>query len=65
MAGGVASSSFIRNAVQKRINTICKGRNDRPQLVFSSPDLSGDNAVGTALLAGRLFQNSGHLLTNQ
>lgn len=62
MAGGVASSSFIRNAVQKRINTICKGRNDRPQLVFSSPALSGDNAVGIALLAGRLFHSAGSIL---
>ena len=65
MAGGVASSSFMRKAVQKKIIAVCRGRTDSPQLVFSSPDLSGDNAVGTALLAGRLFQNSGHLLTNQ
>ena len=62
MAGGVASSSFIRKAVQNRIKTICKGRNDRPQLVFSSPALSGDNAVGIALLAGRLFHSAGSIL---
>jgi N6-L-threonylcarbamoyladenine synthase len=45
MAGGVASSMTVR----KLISLKAESRN----IIFGDPDLSGDNAVGIALLARR------------
>lgn len=47
MAGGVASSDTLRNIISK------KSERERYRIVFGDADLSGDNAVGTALLARR------------
>ena len=44
MAGGVASSRCFRAIAQ---------RSSLKDIRFGSPELSGDNAVGTALLAKR------------
>ena len=44
-SGGVSSSGYIRSQIPKRL----KGYN----IVFGSPELSGDNAVGTALIMVR------------
>ena len=48
MAGGVASSSFIRSSIRANLPP------DGPEIIFGSPALSGDNAVGVARLAHRL-----------
>ncbi len=45
MAGGVASSRFVRNTISSSDTNI----------VFGKPELSGDNAVGTALLTRRKY----------
>ena len=51
MAGGVSSSSFIRD----RIRDIAQSSKDiYPEIIFGDPHLSGDNAVGTARLARRI-----------
>ncbi len=47
MAGGVASSRTFRAIVQ---------RSDLRSIRFGSPELSGDNAAGTALLAKRIYE---------
>ena len=47
MAGGVASSRTFRAIAQK---------NKSLDIRFGSPALSGDNAVGTALLVGRIYE---------
>ena len=50
MAGGVASSTFIRNRISQY---------DRlPDIVFGEPALSGDNAVGTAFLAAGRYHDA-------
>ena len=45
MAGGVASSRTFRAIA---------GRNSQAVIHFGAPELSGDNAVGTAILAKRM-----------
>lgn len=50
MAGGVSSSSFIRDKISESLKDA--------QVVFGSPVLSGDNAVGTARLARRIYESS-------
>jgi N6-L-threonylcarbamoyladenine synthase len=52
MAGGVSSSSYIRNSIRDKL------RSDSPEIVFGSPELSGDNAVGIARLARRLHETT-------
>lgn len=47
MAGGVASSRTFRAIAE---------RSDLKNLVFGAPELSGDNAVGIALLAKRIYE---------
>ena len=49
MAGGVASSEYIRSIIERQ-----KGSAD---IRFGKPSLSGDNAVGIARLAHRLQEN--------
>lgn len=55
MAGGVASSRYIRN----RINELSANKPDL-QIIFGKPALSGDNAVGTARLARRIHSLGSH-----
>lgn len=50
MAGGVASSETLRNIISS------KHDKDNYKIVFGDPKLSGDNAVGTALLARRIHK---------
>lgn len=47
--GGVASSHLLRELLTKRLQA---GRHD-VELYFARPELSGDNAVGLALIAAR------------
>ena len=46
VTGGVASSPLFREMLRKRSDSIRKA----PQIVFGTPELSGDNAVGVALI---------------
>ena len=46
VTGGVAGSPLFRQLLGDR----CRGRRDAPKLCFGRPDLSGDNAVGVALI---------------
>lgn len=48
MAGGVASSSYIRNALN---DISCS---------FVSPELSGDNAIGISMLGRRAYYETGN-----
>ena len=48
MAGGVASSETLRNIIKS------KHENDLYEIVYGDAKLSGDNAIGTALLARRI-----------
>lgn len=50
MAGGVASSRTVRKLISLKA--------DSGNILFGAPDLSGDNAVGTALLARRIHETS-------
>lgn len=54
MAGGVSSSSFIREITAKKLDMITQGPGRRPMIIFGEPALSGDNAAGTAILARRI-----------
>ncbi len=49
LAGGVASSTLLREALTKR----AKKRGLKCRLHFARPELSGDNAVGVALLGAQ------------
>ncbi len=51
MAGGVSASRFIR----KHIYSSHAASDSFPEILFGDPALSGDNAVGIAGLARRLF----------
>ena len=53
VAGGVASSPLFRQLLQERI----RGKHGAPQVVFGKPEMSGDNAVGVALIGLRKIQN--------
>ena len=50
--GGVAASGLLREMVARRA---MKTRGC-PEIVFGSPELSGDNAVGVALIGGRRWR---------
>lgn len=52
LMGGVASSEYLR----ERLPVLVSQRNRHIQLTFAPPRLSGDNAVGVALLAKKLHQ---------
>lgn len=49
VTGGVASSPLFRQMLVRRIRT----RHQAPHIVFGQPELSGDNAVGVALIGLR------------
>ena len=51
LAGGVASSTHLRGMLERR----AKKRGLRCRLCFARPELSGDNAVGVALLGAQAF----------
>lgn len=46
MAGGVSASKYIRNRIKESVNT--------DSIIFCAPELSGDNAVGVAVLSQRM-----------
>ena len=46
VTGGVASSTLFRTMLMQRIS----GRRQAPKIVFGHPEMSGDNAVGVALI---------------
>jgi len=52
LAGGVASSTLLREMLEKR----AKKRRLNCRLCFARPELSGDNAVGVALLGVGMFR---------
>lgn len=58
LAGGVASSKSLRSRITKLIKEY-KNNNSNylPDFKFGEPELCGDNAVGTALLCRRIFEN--------
>ncbi|MBR0457550.1 MAG: hypothetical protein IJJ01_12885 [Firmicutes bacterium] len=47
LSGGVTSSRFIRNSISEKL------QKEGCQVHFAAPELSSDNAVGTALLGSR------------
>ncbi len=49
VTGGVASSPLFRQMLVRRI----RARHQAPHIVFGQPELSGDNAVGVALIGLR------------
>ena len=55
LVGGVSSSSLFREGLRERL--LHRRRSIR--LYFAQPDLSRDNAVGTALLGLQAYQKSG------
>ena len=54
ITGGVAASALLRKMLEERRK---KARNC-PELVFGKPEMSGDNAVGVALIGAKRFINS-------
>ena len=46
ITGGVAASGLLRQTLEERIART----RGCPQIVFGRPDMSGDNAVGVALI---------------
>lgn len=58
MAGGVSASSYIRRSVYEKIT----GIKIAPKVIFGEPKLSGDNAVGIATLASRLYRTQNQAL---
>ena len=53
MAGGVASSRYVRENIG---NTKWSAQGG-PEIIFGDPAYSGDNAAGTARLAGRIYSS--------
>ncbi len=52
LAGGVSSSLFLRGRLGRILDDLKRKKSGvRPEIYFGDPDLSSDNAVGTALLA--------------
>ena len=56
LAGGVASSTLLRDMLNKRV----KKRSLKCRLCYARPELSGDNAVGVALLGAQKY-NEAHV----
>ncbi len=54
LAGGVASSTLLREMLETR----AKKRRLNCRLCFARPELSGDNAVGVALLGAGMFREN-------
>ncbi len=57
VTGGIASSELFREMLIQRVN----GKREAPRIIFGSPEMSGDNAVGTALI-GWAALRSNHLI---
>ena len=55
LAGGVASSTLLRDMLRER----AQKRRLACRLHFARPELSGDNAVGVALLGAKRFLQNG------
>ena len=53
VAGGVAASPLFRQILLQR----AEGKRQVPEIVFGQPELSGDNAVGVALIGLKAVQN--------
>jgi N6-L-threonylcarbamoyladenine synthase len=53
VAGGVASSALFRQLLSQRAASARKA----PEIIFGTPDLSGDNAVGVALIGLRALRD--------
>ena len=54
VTGGVASSSLFRTMLLNRLD----GKRHAPETVFGQPEMSGDNAVGVALIGLAALKNS-------
>ena len=54
LAGGVASSTLLRDMLIKR----AKKRRLDCRLCFARPELSGDNAVGVALMGAQMLRQA-------
>ena len=52
VAGGVAGSPLFRRKLEAR----CAGVRGAPELIFGSTELSGDNAVGVALIGRKKYE---------
>ena len=46
VAGGVAASALLRNMLESRLSAI----RNAPEAVFGKTEMSGDNAVGVAMI---------------
>ena len=57
ITGGVASSVLLREMLNDRLK-----RNNAPEPVYGKPELSGDNAVGVALIGLQELRKKGSLL---
>ena len=55
LAGGVASSALLRGEITERV----RKRNGRIRLHFARLELSGDNAVGVALIGAAKYREQG------
>ena len=55
VTGGVASSALFRQMLQLR----AEGNRNAPEIVFGKPEMSGDNAVGVALIGLEMLKKSG------
>ena len=54
VTGGVAASALLRQLLEeRRLKT-----RGCPEIVFGKPEMSGDNAVGVALIGAKRFINS-------
>ena len=51
MAGGVTSSLFIRDKIVKKL------AENHIDAAFGQADLAQDNAIGTAILGGKIYGN--------
>ena len=61
ITGGVAASGLLRQTLEDRI---ARSRGC-PQIVFGRPDMSGDNAVGVALIGAERLTHSSFMIHGQ
>ena len=54
--GGIASSALFRELLRER----CEKTRGAPRPVFGSPELSGDNAVGVAMIGRRKYREGSY-----
>ena len=57
VTGGVASSPLFRDMLEKRLSSI----RNAPDAVFGKPEMSGDNAVGVAMIGLKQWSMAGGL----